>query len=342
MNRCSRATELIILHFENSPPIRSGPVRSGARARLPQSFVTSFVSRLPSALAAADARGREAALPRAARVHHPEVELNKTVRSRSRLARPTRSTRPFLTKMPIPPSVCTCRTRVRRHESATVPTREHGREQKKTLRLLRQPTSDQLLSTYIARAGDMSAYASCQCIIRFSDRSKARRRCRHAPDTSHGSSAGRSDAGDGRRVRIGTAGVLLTVGVAFRTCGLVKLWDLWICGLMGLVKLWIVDLLTCGLVGLVGLFHFWTCGTCGFWNCGTCSLVDIWICGTCSLVDIWICGFCGTCGLVGLADMWDLWTCELVICGLGRTASSFTTEGTTLSMQDRTVATAMY
>ena len=182
-----------------SDPVRSGPIGSGARARLPQSLVTSFGSRLPSALAAAAARGREAALPRAARVLHPEVELNKTVRSISRLARPTRSTRPFLTKMPIPPSVCTCRTRVRSHESATVPTREHGREQKKTLRLLRQPTSDQLLSTYIVRAGDLSAYASCLCIIRFSDRSKARRRCRHAAETSHGSSARRSDAGYGRQ-----------------------------------------------------------------------------------------------------------------------------------------------
>ena len=182
-----------------SDPVRSGPIGSGARARLPQSLVTSFGSRLPSALAAAAARGREAALPRAARVLHPEVELNKTVRSISRLARPTRSTRPFLTKMPIPPSVCTCRTRVRSHESATVPTREHGREQKKTLRLLRQPTSDQLLSTYIVRAGDLSAYASCLCIIRFSDRSKARRRCRHAAETSHGSSARRSDAGYGRK-----------------------------------------------------------------------------------------------------------------------------------------------
>ena len=55
------------------------------------------------------------------------------------------------------------------------------------------------------------------------------------------------------------------------------------------------------------------------------------------LVDLWD---LFTCGLVGLLD---LWTCGLVglgICGLGRTASSFTTEGTTLSMQDRTVATS--
>ena len=44
-----------------------------------------------------------------------------------------------------------------------------------------------------------------------------------------------------------------------------------------------------------------------------------------------------TCGNVGIVD---LWTCELVICGLGRTASSFTTEGTTLCMQNRTLATS--
>lgn len=32
---------------------------------------------------------------------------------------------------------------------------------------MRQLTSDQLLSIYIDRAGDLSAYASCLCIIRF-------------------------------------------------------------------------------------------------------------------------------------------------------------------------------
>ena len=57
------------------------------------------------------------------------------------------------------------------------------------------------------------------------------------------------------------------------------------------------------------------------------GLVDLFTCGLVGLVDL------RTCGHVGLVD---LWTCELVICGLGRTASS--TEGTTLSMQDRTVA----
>ena len=41
---------------------------------------------------------------------------------------------------------------------------------------------------------------------RFSNRSKSRRRCRHAIETSHGRSDGRSDAGHGGRVRLGTAG----------------------------------------------------------------------------------------------------------------------------------------
>ena len=41
---------------------------------------------------------------------------------------------------------------------------------------------------------------------RFSNRSKSRRRCRHAMETSHGRSDGRSDAGDGSRVRLGTVG----------------------------------------------------------------------------------------------------------------------------------------
>ena len=43
-------------------------------------------------------------------------------------------------------------------------------------------------------------------IIRFSHRSKSCRRCRHAPETSHGRSDGRSDAGYGGRVRLGTVG----------------------------------------------------------------------------------------------------------------------------------------
>ena len=52
---------------------------------------------------------------------------------------------------------CTCRMRVHHpsHESATVLTWEHGRVQK--LRLLCQLASNQLLSTYIARAGDLYA-----------------------------------------------------------------------------------------------------------------------------------------------------------------------------------------
>ena len=41
---------------------------------------------------------------------------------------------------------------------------------------------------------------------RFSNRSKSHRRCRHAIETSHGRSDGRSDAGYGGRVRLGTAG----------------------------------------------------------------------------------------------------------------------------------------
>ena len=41
---------------------------------------------------------------------------------------------------------------------------------------------------------------------RFSNRSKSHRRCRHAPETSHGRSDGRSDAGYGNRVRLGTVG----------------------------------------------------------------------------------------------------------------------------------------
>ena len=41
---------------------------------------------------------------------------------------------------------------------------------------------------------------------RFSNRSKSHRRCRHAMETSHGRSDGRSDAGYGGRVRLGTAG----------------------------------------------------------------------------------------------------------------------------------------
>ena len=41
---------------------------------------------------------------------------------------------------------------------------------------------------------------------RFSNRSKSRRRCRHAMETSHGRSDGRSDAGSGSRLRLGTAG----------------------------------------------------------------------------------------------------------------------------------------
>ena len=41
---------------------------------------------------------------------------------------------------------------------------------------------------------------------RFSNRSKSHRRCRHAMDTSHGRSDGRSDAGYGSRVRLGTVG----------------------------------------------------------------------------------------------------------------------------------------
>ena len=41
---------------------------------------------------------------------------------------------------------------------------------------------------------------------RFSNRSKSRRRCRHAMETSHGRSDGRSDADYGGRVRLGTAG----------------------------------------------------------------------------------------------------------------------------------------
>ena len=77
-------------------------------------------------------------------------------------------------------------------------------------------------------------------------------------------------------------------------------------------------LVECGIVGFVGLVDF-----VDFWDLFTCGLVG--------LVDMW------TCGHVGIVD---LWTCELVICGLGRTASSFTTEGTTISMQDRTVATS--
>ena len=41
---------------------------------------------------------------------------------------------------------------------------------------------------------------------RFSNRSKSRRRCRHAMETSHGRSDGRSEAGRGSRVRLGTVG----------------------------------------------------------------------------------------------------------------------------------------
>ena len=41
---------------------------------------------------------------------------------------------------------------------------------------------------------------------RFSNRSKSHRRCRHAMETSHGRSDGRSDAGYAGRVRLGTAG----------------------------------------------------------------------------------------------------------------------------------------
>ena len=41
---------------------------------------------------------------------------------------------------------------------------------------------------------------------RFSNRSKSHRRCRHAMETSHGRSDGRSDADSGCRVRLGTAG----------------------------------------------------------------------------------------------------------------------------------------
>ena len=41
---------------------------------------------------------------------------------------------------------------------------------------------------------------------RFSNRSKSHRRCRHAMETSHGRSDGRSDAGFGNRVRLGTVG----------------------------------------------------------------------------------------------------------------------------------------
>ena len=41
---------------------------------------------------------------------------------------------------------------------------------------------------------------------RFSNRSKSHRRCRHAMETSHGRSDGRSDAGYGSRVRLGTVG----------------------------------------------------------------------------------------------------------------------------------------
>ena len=41
---------------------------------------------------------------------------------------------------------------------------------------------------------------------RFSNRSKSHRRCRHAMETSHGRSDGRSDAGYGNRVRLGTVG----------------------------------------------------------------------------------------------------------------------------------------
>ena len=41
---------------------------------------------------------------------------------------------------------------------------------------------------------------------RFSNRSKSRRRCRLAMETSHGRSDGRSDAGSGSRLRLGTAG----------------------------------------------------------------------------------------------------------------------------------------
>ena len=41
---------------------------------------------------------------------------------------------------------------------------------------------------------------------RLSNRSQSRRRCRHAMETSHGRSDGRSDAGYGGRVRFGTTG----------------------------------------------------------------------------------------------------------------------------------------
>ena len=103
------------------------------------------------------------------------------------------------------------------------------------------------------------------------------------------------------------------------TFGFVDLWDLWTCGTCGTCGF-------CGLEGLVGLVDLWD-----LFTCGLVGLLDLWTCGLVGLVDMW------TCGHVGLVD---LWTCELVICGLGRTASSFTTEGTTLSMQDRTVATS--
>ena len=91
----------------------------------------------------------------------------------------------------------------------------------------------------------------------------------------------------------------------------------------------------------MGLFHFWTFFTSGLvklWDLWTyVELWDLW-----DLWDLWTSGFVDlwdlfTCGLVG---MWDLWTCELVICDLGWTGISFATEGTTLSMQDRTFATS--
>ena len=65
------------------------------------------------------------------------------------------------------------------------------------------------------------------------------------------------------------------------------------------------------------------------WDFFTSGLVKLW--------DLWTSGFVGLVGHVGHVD---LWTCELVICDLGWTGISFATEGTTLSMQDRTFATS--
>ena len=150
-----------------------------------------------------------------------------------------------------------------------------------------------------------------------------------------------------------TASSFTTQGTTL-SCGLVEFVGLVACGHVDLWTFGLVDLWTWGTCSLVGLVDLLIAD---LRTCGTFSLLDLWTSGTCEivgLVDLCICGTCGQCGTFGLVDFVDLWdlftcghvdlltcgTCGLVICGLGRTASSFTTEGTTLSMQDRTVATS--